>query len=121
MINGRNKGAAAEREAGKWLKEQFNLLKAPERNLEQVRSGGYDLVGFYPFAVEVKRCEVLALRDWWLQVVQATDGYMVPVVMYRQNRCKWQFLVSAKNIGLDTGYIHLEAREFVMWAKAVMT
>lgn len=116
-INGRNKGASGEREAADWLKAHFKLEVKPQRNLEQVRSGGHDIEGFPPFAFEVKRCETLSLKNWWVQVVNSlTEEYCVPVVMYRQNRKPWKFLISATAIGLPKGYILLEAREFIGWA-----
>ena len=119
-INGRNKGANGEREAGRWLKEHFGLENAPERNLEQYRRGGYDLIGFAPFALEVKRTENKAYRDWWYQAVTQCDHGDVPVVMYRRNNQPWRFLISARYIGIKNGYIKLEAREFIMWAKQVI-
>ena len=129
-INSRNKGANGEREAAKWLQAQFNLEHLPERNLEQVRfkgegriQEGHDLVGFEPFSIEVKRQETLNLKAWWIQAKSAAEKSTycwVPVVMYRQNRGRWKFLISAKNIGLTKGYIQLEAREFVGWAKRVL-
>ena len=115
-INSRNKGANGEREAAIWLQQQFKLEHRPERNLEQVRKGGHDLLGFVPFAVEVKRSQTLDKRNWWLQAVTScVDEYNVPVVMYRPNNQPWRFLIAAKNIGLKTGYIQLEQREFVLW------
>ena len=126
-INGRQKGAAAEREAAKWLQHEFKLEFVPERNIEQYRhksgsanhmrkSTGHDLTGFQPFAFEIKRCETLDLRGWWRQAVNScTPEYSVPVVMYRQNKRQWKFLISAKELGLRNGYIHLEAREFIMF------
>jgi len=128
-INGRNKGANAEREAARWLKIQFKLEHEPERNLEQYRFGGkgktqagFDLQGFQPFCFEIKRVEVLALRSWWVQCVHAvTDEYPVPVVMFRQNRGKWRFLISAQNIGLKAGFIQLEDREFKRWVEALLS
>ncbi len=120
MINGRNKGAAAEREAANWLKDTFKLEHAPQRNLEQVRSGGYDLEGFHPFAFEIKRCEVLSLRKWWVQAVNQCHKGEIPVVMFRQNTKKWQFLISARYIGNETGYLLLEMHEFTEWAKKAM-
>jgi len=117
-MNPRTKGAAGERQAAEWLKINFNLEIAPKRNLEQVRSGGYDLVGFEPFAFEIKRCQTLSLRHWWLQVVSAVGrDNLIPVVMYRRNREAWQFLVSATTIGLDKGFINLQQLEFVKWGK----
>lgn len=119
-INSRSKGANGEREAARWLQQKFKLEKLPERNLEQVRHGGFDLNGFEPFAMEIKRCETLSLRNWWVQVVNACDIHHIPVVMYRRNREKWRFLISAKNLGLKNGYVRLEEREFILWAKLQM-
>ena len=121
-INGRNKGAAGEREAAKWLQSKFNLQNTPQRNLEQTRSGGHDLTGFEPFLVEVKRQEVISLRKWWVQAVTSSKNIegSIPIVMYRQNRRPWRFLISATYIGCRNGYIILEEREFEMWAKSII-
>lgn len=116
-MNARNKGASGEREAAKWLQEKFDLETTPLRNLEQVRSGGYDLIGFEPFAMEIKRCEKLQLSNWWLQVVNSTPKNMVPIVMFRQNRKPWEFLLSAKLIGLDAGFLRIGEREFIQYIK----
>jgi len=115
-INGRNKGANAERDAAKWLQKHFKLVNTPLRNLEQYRNGGVDLIGFPPFAFEIKRQEKLDLRGAWLQIVGAC-GDDVPVVMYRKNYKDWHFLVSAKWMGLRNGFIRLEQREFLMWGE----
>jgi len=122
-INGRNKGAAAEREAAKWLKLKFKLEHEPQRNLEQYRYGahvnstGFDLIGFPPFCLEIKRVEKLNLRSWWVQAVAAiTPTHSEPVVMFRQNRGKWRFLISAGHIGLENGFVTLEENEFIKWA-----
>ena len=127
-INSRAKGSNGEREAAKWLHQQFKLEHLPERNLEQVRykgkgktQMGHDLIGFQPFCFEIKRCETLSYRDWWLQCVTAcTDEYPIPVVMFRQTRKQWEFLISAKEIGCRNGFLHLHAREFVMWATKII-
>lgn len=121
MVHAQKKGAAGEREAAKWLKSRFNLEIEPKRNLEQVRSGGFDLEGFPPFALEIKRCETLQLRDWWVQATNScTRQYCIPVVMYRQNKKPWRFLISAKTLGLKNGYVMLEEREFIMWVQGVL-
>lgn len=122
MVNAKNKGAAAEREAAKWLKIAFKLENEPQRNLEQVRSGGFDLIGFPPFAFEIKRCETLDLRGWWLQAANScTPEYRIPIVMYRQSRQPWRFLISAKTIGLKNGFVLLQEREFKLWMKLVLS
>jgi hypothetical protein len=115
-INGRSKGASGEREFAKWLESVLGLSWTPQRNLEQVRSGGADIIDIFPFIFEVKRCESLSLKDWWVQVVNAcSKPDEIPVVAYRQNRQPWRFLISAKNIGLDKGYIQLDEHVFKPW------
>ena len=112
---GKMKGANGEREFCRWLMENFELGIELKRNLDQVRDGGSDVMGLPPFQFEVKRCEALAKRDWWLQVCNALQPDRVAVVAFRQNRRKWHFLISAKNIGLKNGFIQLEEREFKSW------
>ena len=120
-INPRTKGANGEREAAKWLQAAFKLEKCPERNLEQTRGGGFDLIGFPPFAWEVKRCQTISKRTWWLQATHSCNTkYHIPVVMFRANNKQWKFLVSAKYIGLKKGFIQLEIKEFVQWVHTVM-
>jgi hypothetical protein len=114
-VNGRAKGAAGEREFGRWLEENLGLQDRPQRNLEQVRSGGADIIDVPPFNFEVKRCEAIARRKWWVQVVQSCTDGQVPVVAYRKNRQPWRFLISAKNIGLEKGFIQLEEFEARQW------
>jgi len=127
-INSRTKGATAELEAARWLQSTFRLEHTPQRNLEQVRSGGHDLLGFPPFYVEVKRQEILNLRGWWQQALNAArnseDDDAEPVVMYRQNRGPWLFLISARHLnmsqdaGLKLGYLHIKQNVFIPWAKS---
>lgn len=120
MVNARSKGANGEREAAVWLEKTFSLENRPERNLEQVRSGGYDLTGFYPFALEIKRCERTDKRKWWIQVINSCRDGEIPVVMFRRNKERWRFLISAKYLGLNTGFIQLEEKEFVRWASNIL-
>lgn len=120
-ISARAKGAAGEREAAQWLKTNLDLAALPERNLEQVRSGGHDLINVDPFCFEIKRCETLSLRDWWVKTFNtARKEQLVPVVMFRQNKQKWEFLISARYIALPVGYIRLDSIEFKKWAKLVL-
>jgi hypothetical protein len=98
MVNGRNKGAAAEREAlellGIWLAPAYvgRGLEVPKllRNLEQVRSGGQDIVGIDWLSVEVKRHETITLRPWWEQTLRQTGEGQVPFLLWRGNRMPWQ-------------------------------
>lgn len=126
-INGRAKGASGEREFCEWLFKNFNLLKKPERNLEQVRSGGADVL-VSPFAFEVKRCEKIDKVQWWAQVGRAVkdpDGLafgMIPVVAYRVNNGDWLFLISTRAIGIeDHGFVELTGRVFKKWAMRVVS
>lgn len=99
MVNGRAKGASAERELAElltgWAATAGVKLEL-KRNLEQVRGGGHDLVGLeqYGLAVEVKRVEQLALSTWWGQAVrQAEKVGCLPVLAWRQNRKPWRFRI----------------------------
>lgn len=87
----RSKGANGEREFAKLLSEKLGIKL--ERNLEQTRAGGHDLIGLPGIAIEVKRCEQLAINQWWRQAVeQAADG-LTPCLAYRQNRKPWMVAV----------------------------
>ena len=114
-INSRGKGATGEREFCKWLQENLKLDFLPQRNLDQVREGGADIIDVLPFSFEVKRCQGLDLRGWWRQVVIASSDEQIPVVAFRQNNMQWKFLISAKNIGLNKGFIQLEELEAKRW------
>lgn len=60
-----------------------------KRNTLQSDRGGFDLVGIPGLAIEIKRCETLALGSWWSQcLAQARHGLM-PVLFYRQSRKPW--------------------------------
>lgn len=118
MVHALNKGKAGEREFCKWIED--NLEFVAKRNLDQWREGGADVVTD-DFMFEVKRREVLDLKSWWMQVKKAVKGTdKIPVVCYRQNRKKWQFLISAEYIGLDKGFVHLEEAVFKQWALEIV-
>jgi len=121
MVHALNKGKAGEREFCAWLKENLDIDTS--RNLDQAREGGAD-VTTDDFLFEVKRRETLDLQSWWNQVVKAQkqtrNNHLIPIVAYRQNRQKWQFLISAQFIGLQKGFIHLEERVFKQWALEII-
>ena len=120
MVNARAKGARGEREFCKWLYDELELEDMPVRNLEQVRSGGHD-VYLPPFMFEVKRVEKLNKQQWWLQVVKASEKEegSIPIVCFRQNKTKWNFLISAKYIGLTAGFIQLEETVASKWMNSI--
>lgn len=129
VINVRNKGASGEREFCDWIKRNLilpELNSLVQRNLEQVRSGGADIiVEGLPFAFEVKRVESLALHKWWSQVIRATTTglakNLIPVVAFRQNKKDWEFLISAEYLGCEYGFVHITEPVFIQWANNLIS
>ena len=101
----RTKGAAGERELAKLLSACLDC--DIKRNLSQVRDAGHDLDGL-PFALEVKRQEVLKVRQWWQQAVEQGKACgKPPVLAYRRSRHPWRFVVPCGLLGFgqqDEGY-----------------
>jgi len=93
----RNKGAAGERELSKILADRLGI--DCHRNLEQTRSGGADLLGVGPWAVEIKRQERLCIEQWWAQACAQSDAY--PALAYRQSRQPWTIIIP---LGVLCGY-----------------
>lgn len=116
-INAHNKGKAGEYEFIQRFQPFFpNTL---ERNIEQVRKGGSDIIGSEPFVVEIKRCEKIELNKWWKQVTKAvTNEWDIPTIAYRQNRQNWKFLLPSRLIGIEhDGYIECDED---VWLRFVM-
>ena len=120
-LNARTKGQAGEREFADWLKKTLNLERKPNRTLDQTRDGGADIIDVPPFFFEVKRCEKLNRNAWWKQVKTAVFDFpnKIPVVAYRQNRKKWNFLISSSNIAvfLPELYVELNEEVGIKWLK----
>jgi hypothetical protein len=121
MVNPKQKGKKGEDEACEWLsKYLYHNKRFLERNQNQVFIGA-DIVT-YPFIFEVKRRETLALDAWWIQIHRVHDKLKnlnkmyIPVVMFRQNRKEWEFLISASSIGCTGGYVRLNNSRFIEWA-----
>jgi Holliday junction resolvase-like predicted endonuclease len=122
MVNPKQKGKAGENEACLWFaKHVFDNTVVLERNHNQTFIG-CDIVA-HPFIVEVKRREALAYDKWWIQInkvylrLQEFNQAYIPVVMFRQNRKEWEFLISATTIGSNVGWVHIPAVRFKDWAK----
>lgn len=122
-LNAKTKGASGEREFCQYLYDNFKLEIKPERNLTQTRDGGADII-CHPFAFEIKRCETLKFYDWWSQVRDAVSNKhglafgLIPVVAFRQNKKDWEFLISAQNIGVGFGFVHINSQVvFNEWVK----
>ncbi len=91
----RRKGAVAERELARLLLEHLGVRV--ERNLNQFREGGCDLIGLAEVALEVKRhadARSADIREWWAQTaMQAELVFMLPALAFRLDRQDWRFLV----------------------------
>lgn len=91
-INSRQKGAAAERDVANILKDHLGI--EVKRNLDQWRSGGYDLVGVEGFAIEVKIAKTPLINQWWEQAkTQAADAGLIPALFWRVDRKPWRVVV----------------------------
>lgn len=114
-INGRQKGAAGEREFASKIQDLLNVKLV--RNLEQTRGGGYDLLPhkdqsgptvdfMHKLAIECKRYGLVSpakIREWWDQTVsQAANAGKMPVLAYRQNRWDWRIIVPIRFV--DPGF-----------------
>lgn len=125
----RRKGASGERQFCKWLWDYLEI--DAERNLNQTRDGGADVITA-DFIFEVKRVEKnLNLANAWRQVAVASkainkrrrdngESVAEPVLAHRCNGQAWSFCISAKHIGLHNGFIMLNERNFLEWAKLQM-
>lgn len=89
----RNRGAAAERELARWIKDELGVEVS--RNLKQYqRTQEGDLTPLGPFLCEVKYHARLNVRDWWKQaVVSAKACGLIPVVAYKVARKGWRFVL----------------------------
>lgn len=101
-INSRNKGASAEREFSNIIFQWSGIRLI--RNLEQSRSGGFDLIvhpeevgqiadSFRTLAIECKRYGKVTpglIKTWWQQArEQAQPDRLYPVLAYRADRQDW--------------------------------
>jgi len=104
-INSRTKGANGELEFARCIHDELGIRLV--RNLEQTRSGGYDLVPhpdesgpvvdvLHVLAFEVKRYRRATnglITAWWHQTrIQAKDSRRVPVLAYREDRGVWKVI-----------------------------
>lgn len=102
----KTKGASAEREVAKILEKKLGTTL--ERNLEQTRGGGYDLIGLEHLgvALEVKRQERLNVSAWWKQAKeQTTEAAPKPVLFYRQNYKAWTVRLDLADFIFDKSVI----------------
>jgi hypothetical protein len=116
MVNkAKQKGSGGEYEAIKLIQpvvdtaySQAGLIPPVlQRNLEQTRAGGHDIIGLPWLALEIKRQETLNINAWWNQTLaSAIQSGGEPVLMYRQNNKKWHIMMHGY---LDSGGPRIKA------------
>ena len=89
----RSRGAAAERELARWIKDELGVEVC--RNLKQYqRTQEGDLTPLGPFLIECKYHARINVRDWWRQAVEsAKKAEAIPVVAYKVARKGWRFVL----------------------------
>lgn len=113
-----SKGKKGEKEALNWLLENLPISRLHPNNLARLRDIGDDMELLH-FSIEVKRREALDIHSWWYQcVVNADNKGMEPVLMFRQNRKNWRFVISARHLGITKGYIELSKVAFIEFMSA---
>ena len=95
MVQVKKKGNVGEREFCQILEKELGV--DVERNITQTRFGGADILTVEPFAIEVKRQQILQINQWWAQALrQVTKDNPVPVLVWRQNRKPWQVRIGSE-------------------------
>lgn len=120
MVHAQKKGKRGEDLFCAWLKENVGI--EVRRNHWQADGHSADISDIPGFLIEVKFRETHSLDDYWHQVVMAAnadkDDDRVPIVAFKSNRQKWQFLMPAKLIaGCDYGYVIATERVFTQLIK----
>jgi len=119
MAKSVTKGKLGEREACEVLNKIISSggLESVFRAQPDPHGNGADIMSIPGLAIEVKRHETLALGAWWRQAqIQGDNISGIPVVMYRQNRQKWKYLLPAYLLILGSeDFIQVEASVFEDW------
>lgn len=108
MVHAQNKGKQGERDVANMLRHEIYLLmhrhqygpdtmvalnNVVQRNQNQSAEGGGDIT-LFGLCIEVKRCETLAVEQWWRQAeASAARNGDVPVLIYRQNNKAWHVVM----------------------------
>ena len=105
MVNGRQKGAAAEREIAKIMLDELGIQF--KRDLEQYRAAEHgDLIcddPDFPFCIEVKRYKTgcAAQPAWWDQACAAARScHKLPLLVYKYNHQQWKWRMPAEAVVL---------------------
>ncbi len=128
-INSRAKGKSAERELIGELKKLLpeDMTRDLERNLEQTRGGGHDILGLKGWAPEVKRYATVLPADmesFWVQATtQARNDRSRPALFFREDRREWRVVLRASDIlgdEHDDSYAMTVEMSMPLFAKLVM-
>lgn len=126
MVNGRQKGAAAEREIAKLLFDELGMTF--KRDLEQYRAADHgDLICDepFPFVIEVKRYKAGCAPQpaWWDQVCAAAKSAgLLPLLVYKYNHQQWKWRMPAEAVmraGLPHGCSTMREDAELDWNYAV--
>ena len=126
MVNGRQKGAAAEREIAKLLFDELGMTF--KRDLEQYRAADHgDLICDepFPFVIEVKRYKTGCAPQpaWWDQVCAAAKSAgLLPLLVYKYNHQQWKWRMPAEAVmraGLPHGNMGMREDAELDWNYAV--
>lgn len=126
MVNGRQKGAAAEREIAKLLFDELGMTF--KRDLEQYRAADHgDLICDepFPFVIEVKRYKTGCAPQpaWWDQVCAAAKSAgLLPLLVYKYNHQQWKWRMPAEAVmraGLPHGCSQMREDAELDWNYAV--
>lgn len=122
MVHSQKKGKRGEDDFCKWLKKNLEI----DVRREHFQASGYSAdVMTEHFLFEVKRHEKPNRDNFFYQLIVAQkrhpDKNIIGVVAFRENRKPWKFLLSAKLIGLDLGYIELSEKVFISFAKTIIS
>lgn len=88
-INSRQKGARAEREIAKILREHG--YKDARRGQQYCGTAGdADVIGLPGYHLEIKHVEKLNLESAWQQSVRDAKENEIPIVIHKKNRTPWK-------------------------------
>ena len=134
-INAKSKGQRGEREVIQILQpiidkvfedaDELNADNIPalQRNVDQVRGGGYDIVGIDFLALEVKCVETLALDKWFEQTKSQAGKDQHPVLLYKQKRKGWRVVmfgfIPCGNKKIRTN-VNIEMSAFIVWFETML-
>lgn len=109
----RTKGQVGELEVCKILSTELGI--SLDRNLEQTRDGGADIIVNNVWFIEVKRQEKYNVDAWWLQACSQAQGKgKYPVLFFRKSRESWR-VIMPYSLTHDplTHYVHCDLALFI--------